>query len=185
MMRVYSCLFASAVVILKHFFSSVQGGLCFLNPVTYEADGRNNGKCLQMSPHGQRCSETALIMIQQGLLLHVLFARWSSLAPLHLNDSPHSSIKGHFHLCCLACSSFMSVLFSTFLFCLSPSLSPPPSPFLLLRSNPQVRLQLWDTAGQERFRSLIPSYIRDSTIAVVVYDITSELGLYSNLSVGV
>ncbi len=40
----------------------------------------------------------------------------------------------------------------------------------------QVRLQLWDTAGQERFRSLIPSYIRDSTVAVVVYDITSECG---------
>lgn len=39
----------------------------------------------------------------------------------------------------------------------------------------QVRLQLWDTAGQERFRSLIPSYIRDSTVAVVVYDITSKL----------
>ena len=38
----------------------------------------------------------------------------------------------------------------------------------------QVRLQLWDTAGQERFRSLIPSYIRDSTVAVVVYDITSK-----------
>ncbi|KAK2719884.1 ras-related protein Rab6 isoform X2 [Artemia franciscana] len=36
-----------------------------------------------------------------------------------------------------------------------------------------VRLQLWDTAGQERFRSLIPSYIRDSTVAVVVYDITN------------
>uniref|UniRef100_K7GDN0 RAB6B, member RAS onco family n=1 Tax=Pelodiscus sinensis TaxID=13735 RepID=K7GDN0_PELSI len=35
------------------------------------------------------------------------------------------------------------------------------------------RLQLWDTAGQERFRSLIPSYIRDSTVAVVVYDITN------------
>jgi len=35
-----------------------------------------------------------------------------------------------------------------------------------------VRLQLWDTAGQERFRSLIPSYIRDSSAAVVVYDIT-------------
>lgn len=39
-----------------------------------------------------------------------------------------------------------------------------------------MRLQLWDTAGQERFRSLIPSYIRDSTVAVVVYDITSECG---------
>lgn len=38
-----------------------------------------------------------------------------------------------------------------------------------------VRLQLWDTAGQERFRSLIPSYIRDSSVAVVVYDVTSIL----------
>ncbi|KAJ3355398.1 Ras- protein Rab6 [Allomyces javanicus] len=37
-----------------------------------------------------------------------------------------------------------------------------------------VRLQLWDTAGQERFRSLIPSYIRDSSVAVVVYDITNQ-----------
>lgn len=59
-----------------------------------------------------------------------------------------------------------------------------------------VRLQLWDTAGQEcvtvhrcawsatvltlparvpprRFRSLIPSYIRDSSVAVVTYDVTS------------
>lgn len=30
-----------------------------------------------------------------------------------------------------------------------------------------------DTAGQERFRSLIPSYIRDSSVAVVVYDVAS------------
>merc|ERR1712072_621674 len=37
-----------------------------------------------------------------------------------------------------------------------------------------IRLQLWDTAGQERFRSLIPSYIRDSSAAVVVYDITNR-----------
>ncbi|KAA8905522.1 hypothetical protein TRICI_005269 [Trichomonascus ciferrii] len=37
-----------------------------------------------------------------------------------------------------------------------------------------IRLQLWDTAGQERFRTLIPSYIRDSNVAVVVYDITSK-----------
>ena len=43
----------------------------------------------------------------------------------------------------------------------------------------QVRLQLWDTAGQERFRSLIPSYIRDSTVAVVVYDITSKKQTFS------
>ncbi|XP_039944868.1 ras-related protein Rab-41 isoform X3 [Hirundo rustica] len=53
---------------------------------------------------------------------------------------------------------------------------PAPSMTLLwlsLSLTSQVRLQLWDTAGQERFRSLIPSYIRDSTIAVVVYDITN------------
>ena len=58
-----------------------------------------------------------------------------------------------------------------------------------------VRLQLWDTAGQvgmkygrnyklthsqERFRSLIPSYIRDSSVAVVVYDVTSKFQIVSN-----
>ncbi|CAO0795608.1 unnamed protein product [Mucor circinelloides] len=37
-----------------------------------------------------------------------------------------------------------------------------------------VRLQLWDTAGQERFRSLIPSYIRDSSVAVIVYDMSNK-----------
>ncbi|RSH89938.1 hypothetical protein EHS25_001924 [Saitozyma podzolica] len=55
-----------------------------------------------------------------------------------------------------------------------------------------VQLQLWDTVGasgldcrtwltvlgwsysQERFRSLIPSNIRDSSVAVMVYEITSE-----------
>lgn len=44
-----------------------------------------------------------------------------------------------------------------------------------------MRLQLWDTAGQERFRSLIPSYIRDSAAAVVVYDITNSSS-FSNTS---
>lgn len=29
-------------------------------------------------------------------------------------------------------------------------------------------------AGQERFRSLIPSYIRDSSVAIVVYDVTNR-----------
>eukprot|EP00977_Amphora_coffeiformis_P028363 scaffold34938_cov261-Amphora_coffeaeformis.AAC.2 len=37
-----------------------------------------------------------------------------------------------------------------------------------------VRLQLWDTAGQERFRSLIPSYIRDCSAAVIVYDVSNH-----------
>lgn len=37
-----------------------------------------------------------------------------------------------------------------------------------------IRLQLWDTAGQERFRTLIPSYIRDSAVTIIVYDVTSR-----------
>jgi Ras-related protein Rab-6A len=37
-----------------------------------------------------------------------------------------------------------------------------------------VRLQLWDTAGQERFHALIPSYIRSSTVALLVFDITNR-----------
>jgi len=45
---------------------------------------------------------------------------------------------------------------------------------LYLENDKSIRLQLWDTAGQERFRSLIPSYIRDSSAAVVVYDISDR-----------
>ena len=36
-----------------------------------------------------------------------------------------------------------------------------------------VRLQIWDIVGQDSYRSLIPYYIRDSSVAVVVYDITN------------
>jgi GTPase SAR1 family protein len=38
-----------------------------------------------------------------------------------------------------------------------------------------------DTAGQERFRSLIPSYIRDSSVAVIVFDVASMLSLSLSL----
>jgi hypothetical protein len=37
-----------------------------------------------------------------------------------------------------------------------------------------VRLQLWDTTRQERFRSLIPSYIHDSSMVVIVFDVTTS-----------
>ena len=37
-----------------------------------------------------------------------------------------------------------------------------------------IELLLWDTGGQERFRSLIPCYIRYSSVAIIVYDITNE-----------
>ena len=40
-------------------------------------------------------------------------------------------------------------------------------------NNKDVRLTLYDTAGQEKFRSLIPMYIREAQIILLVYDITN------------
>ena len=37
-----------------------------------------------------------------------------------------------------------------------------------------IKLQIWDSAGQEKFRSLIPNYIRGSSLVFIVYDITSK-----------
>ena len=42
------------------------------------------------------------------------------------------------------------------------------------RNGKSYRLQLWDTAGQERFKSLIPSYLKDSNCAIILYDVTNE-----------
>jgi len=43
--------------------------------------------------------------------------------------------------------------------------------------NYHLRLQLWDTAGQERFRSLIPTYLKDASIAFIIFDLTSKLNI--------
>ena len=45
-----------------------------------------------------------------------------------------------------------------------------------------VKFQIWDTAGQERFRSLIPSYVHKSSVAVIVYDITNAETFYKGIS---
>ena len=36
-------------------------------------------------------------------------------------------------------------------------------------------MQLWDTAGQERFHILTPSYVKNASVVVFVYDVTSKL----------
>lgn len=36
------------------------------------------------------------------------------------------------------------------------------------------QLELWDTAGSERFRSITKGYYKNSTCAIIVYDITDE-----------
>ncbi|KAJ5075468.1 rab gtpase [Anaeramoeba ignava] len=45
-----------------------------------------------------------------------------------------------------------------------------------------IRLHLWDTAGQEKFRSLLPTYIRDSSVAIVVFDISKKQS-FENLNI--
>ena len=38
----------------------------------------------------------------------------------------------------------------------------------------EIRLVLYDTAGQEKFRSLIPMYIREAQIILLIYDISNK-----------
>lgn len=38
----------------------------------------------------------------------------------------------------------------------------------------QITIQVWDTAGQEKYRSLGPVYYRNTSAAILVYDITDR-----------
>jgi Ras-related protein Rab-5C len=44
-------------------------------------------------------------------------------------------------------------------------------------SDKVVYFDLWDTAGQERFKSLLPMYTRDATVAIIVFDVHDPLSL--------
>ena len=37
-----------------------------------------------------------------------------------------------------------------------------------------IKLQIWDSAGLEKFRSLIPNYIRGSSLIFLIFDITNK-----------
>ena len=37
-----------------------------------------------------------------------------------------------------------------------------------------TKLQMWDTAGQEKYKGLIPSYVRNSSIVFIVYDVSNR-----------
>ena len=41
-------------------------------------------------------------------------------------------------------------------------------------NNQVIKFEIWDTAGQEKYRSLTSIFYKDSQIAILVYDVTSE-----------
>lgn len=45
-----------------------------------------------------------------------------------------------------------------------------------------VKFEIWDTAGQERYHSLAPMYYRGAQAAIVVYDITNTVKIFSCFS---
>ena len=46
--------------------------------------------------------------------------------------------------------------------------------FYLKIEDSNVKLQIWDTCGQEVYRSLIGSFYRNSSLAIIVYSIDNE-----------
>ncbi|CAJ0580935.1 unnamed protein product, partial [Mesorhabditis spiculigera] len=36
-----------------------------------------------------------------------------------------------------------------------------------------ITLQIWDTAGEERFKILMPAYLRNAQVAIIVFDLSS------------
>ena len=37
-----------------------------------------------------------------------------------------------------------------------------------------IKIQIWDSAGQEKYKGLIPSYVRNSSIVFLVYDVSNR-----------
>eukprot|EP01127_Copromyxa_protea_P021058 TRINITY_DN7145_c0_g1_i1.p2 TRINITY_DN7145_c0_g1~~TRINITY_DN7145_c0_g1_i1.p2 ORF type:complete len:310 (-),score=83.40 TRINITY_DN7145_c0_g1_i1:1778-2707(-) len=69
-------------------------------------------------------------------------------------------------------SLFKSWGFTTFDTSLTPTLSPETLSKTVKISGEVVKVNLWDTAGQEQFRAITRGYYRNSTCAIIVYDIT-------------
>jgi Ras-related protein Rab-5C len=43
----------------------------------------------------------------------------------------------------------------------------------------EIKFEIWDTAGQERFNSLAPMYYRNALAAIVVFDVTKYVSIYT------
>ena len=65
-------------------------------------------------------------------------------------------------------NSFSSVLTS------SPCASFTNKTILLKEKNESIKLEIWDTAGQTKYRPLVKVFFKDSSVNLLVYDITNK-----------
>ena len=43
----------------------------------------------------------------------------------------------------------------------------------------KIKLQIWDTCGQEKFRSMITSFYRNTSLAILTYAINEKQSFYN------
>jgi small GTP-binding protein len=64
--------------------------------------------------------------------------------------------------------------------CYSPTVGSEFFTFNIRISDKNIKLQIWDTCGQEAYRSLITSFYRNSSLAIIAYAIDNE-NSYNNI----
>jgi len=64
--------------------------------------------------------------------------------------------------------------------CYSPTVGFEFFTFNIRINDKNIKLQIWDTCGQEAYRSLITSFYRNSSLAVIVYSIDNRIS-YDNI----
>ena len=72
-------------------------------------------------------------------------------------------------------SVMASLKYGAFAETYQPTIAPDYFPHLVSGSDGSVtKLSVWDTAGQEKFRAIIPTFLRDISVCILVFDLTSR-----------
>ena len=76
----------------------------------------------------------------------------------------------------------LNAVHNKFLDCYTPTIGFEFSTLNIRVNDKYIKLQIWDTCGQEAYRSLINSFYRNSSLAMIVYAINDEKS-YKNIEV--
>ena len=74
----------------------------------------------------------------------------------------------------------LNAVHNKFLDCYTPTIGFEFSTLNIRVNDKYIKLQIWDTCGQEAYRSLINSFYRNSSLAMIVYAINDEKS-YKNI----